>query len=225
LLREFLDALASLWNELTCERRQNYFAEDDSSVWGTEDYRKRYVSVLGSAAAQQVIRKNDEAWRSFFKLKEDPETRHKAHPPGYWGNEDEGRILRSYVRNDSYSLRWSDPSTIEFTVGKDLKSKYGLGRSRPTFDVHGRPKWEGKQGRLELYYDETDDTYRAIQPVRDCSQRDTPLADHTAALDVGANNLVACTTTNGRQYLYTGRDLFDRFRETTLHIGELQSEL
>lgn len=83
LLREFLDASASLWNELTCERRQNYFAEDDSSVWGTEDYRKRYVSVLGSAAAQQVIRKNDEAWRSFFKLKEDPETRHKAHPPGY----------------------------------------------------------------------------------------------------------------------------------------------
>ena len=93
------------------------------------------------------------------------------------------------------------------------------------FDVYGRPKWEGKQGRLELYYDETDDTYRAIQPVRDCSQWDTPLADHTAALDVGANNLVACTTTNGCQYLYTGRDLFDRFRETTLHIGELQSEL
>jgi putative transposase len=45
------------------------------------------------------------------------------------------------------------------------------------------------------------------------------------ALDVGANNLVACTTTAGQQYLYEGRDLFARFRETTEEIARLQSKL
>jgi len=55
--------------------------------------------------------------------------------------------------------------------------------------------------------------------------RATPLADETAALDIGANNLVACTTTTGQQYLYDGSSPFDQFRETTKRIAELQSKL
>jgi len=92
--------------------------------------------------------------------------------------------------------------------------------------VCGVPKWDGKQGRLEIQCDGTDDTFRAFQPVTvPDSQQDSPLASHEAALDVGANNLVACTTTTGRQYLYEGRGLFDRFRETTEEIARLQSKL
>jgi hypothetical protein len=56
LLHDLLDASASLWNELTYERRQNFF--DGGSVWDIDDYRKQYVGVLGSATAQQLIRKN-----------------------------------------------------------------------------------------------------------------------------------------------------------------------
>ena len=83
-----------------------------------------------------------------------------------------------------------------------------------------------KQGRLELYYDETAQTFRAFQPVTiDTSRLAQPLASEEAALDIGANNLVACTTTTGQQHLYEGRDLFDRFRETTRRIAELQSKL
>ena len=59
----------------------------------------------------------------------------------------------------------------------------------------------------------------------DDSRLDTPLASHETALDIGANNLVACTTTTGQQYLYHGRDLFDQFRETTREIARLQSKL
>jgi len=44
-------------------------------------------------------------------------------------------------------------------------------------------------------------------------------------LDVGANNLVACSTTTGNQYIYDGRELFGRFRETTDEIARLQSKL
>ena len=57
------------------------------------------------------------------------------------------------------------------------------------------------------------------------SRQDSPLASEEAALDVGANSLVACTTTTGQQFLYAGRDLFERFRETTGEITRLQSKL
>ena len=225
-LRRVLDASASLWNQLNYERRQNFTdPEIDKSVWDTDDYRKRYVGVLGSATAQQVIRKNDRAWKSFFKLKESGEANGL---PGYWGNEDEGRDLRSYIRNDMYRLRWAtgnnEQSILEISVGKDLKDEFDIGhRERLRLDVRGEPKWTGEQCQLELFYDERSDQFRAIQPVFDCSRQDTPLADETAALDVGANNIVACSTSTGQQFLYGGRDLFDRFRETTERIAEYQA--
>ncbi len=222
LLRELLDASASLWNELNYERRQQFF--NGESVWETADYRKQYVGVLGSATAQQVIRKNSEAWRSFFAAREDDED---TAPPGYWGNEEEGRKLRTYIRNDQYTLETGERSRVEIPVGQDLKKKYGLGyHDRLRLEVAGDPKWEGEQGRLELSYDEMDDTFRAIQPVIVTDFRqDSPLAEESAALDVGANNLVACTTTTGQQYLYEGRDLFADFRETSEEIARLQSKL
>ena len=164
LLRRLLDASASLWNQLTYERRQNFTDPDiDKSVWETEDYRKQYVGVLGSATAQQVIRKNTEAWRSFFALKENGEA---TGLPGYWGNKKEGRELRTYIRNDQYTLRWGDRSTIEITVGSDLKHEYDMGyHERLTLEVRGNPTWSGDQDWLELYYDELSDQFRAIQPV------------------------------------------------------------
>ncbi|TSD16176.1 IS200/IS605 family transposon protein TnpB [Haloglomus irregulare] len=222
LLRELLDASASLWNELNYERRQNFF--DGDSVWDTADYRKRYIGVLGSATAQQVIRKNSEAWRSFFAAREDGED---TAPPGYWGNEDDGRELRTYIRNDQYTLETCERSRLEIPVGQDLKDEFGLGyHDRLRLEVCGAPKWDGEPGRLELYYDEVDDTFRAFQPVTvPDSRQDSPVADESAALDVGANNLVACTTTTGQQYCYEGRDLFARFRETTEKIARLQSKL
>ena len=222
LLRDLLDASASLWNELNYERRQNFF--EGESVWDTADYRKQYVGVLGSATAQQAIRKNSEAWRSFFAAREDGED---TAPPGYWGNEDDGRQLRTYIRNDQYTLEVGERSRLEIPVGQDLKDEYGLGyHDRLRLEVAGDPKWDGEQGRLELYYDEMADTFRAIQPVTvPDSRQDSPLADEAAALDVGANNLVACTTTTGQQYLYEGRDLFAHFRDTTEEIARLQSKL
>ncbi|WP_236039585.1 RNA-guided endonuclease InsQ/TnpB family protein [Haloarcula salinisoli] len=222
ILRDLLDASASLWNELNHERRQQFF--DGESVWDTADYRKQYVGVLGSATAQQVIRKNKSAWQSFFAASENAEN---TAPPGYWGNEEEGRELRTFIRNDSYTPETGERSRLEIPVGQDLKDEHGLGyHDRLRLEVRGTPKWEGEQGRLEIQYDETDDTLRAFQPVTvPNSRQDSPLTSHEAALDVGANNLVACTTTTGQQYLYEGRDLFDRFRETTEEIARLQSKL
>ncbi len=81
-----------------------------------------------------------------------------------------------------------------------------------------------KQGRLELYYDEQAQTFGTFQPVTvDDSRLAHPLASEEAALDIGANNLVACTARTDKQFLYEGRDLFERFRDSTREIARLQS--
>jgi putative transposase len=113
-------------------------------------------------------------------------------------------------------------------VGKKLRDRHNSPKSRLRLEIVGDPNWPDyeDQGRLELWYDETDSTFRASQPVTvSDDSRNTPLADETAALDIGANNLVACTTTTGEQYLYEGRELFKRFHETTREIARLQSKL
>ena len=59
ILRRLLDASASLWNQLTYERRQQFFAGE--SVCDCEGYYDEYVDILGSATTQQVTRVNDAA--------------------------------------------------------------------------------------------------------------------------------------------------------------------
>jgi putative transposase len=227
LLRRLLDASAALWNEINYERRQNY-AHPYGDVWDISEYRGRYGGTLGASTVQQIERKNREAWRSFFALQEKGEANGK---PGYWGNEDDGRDLQTYIRNTSYTVEWGEYSRLEILVGQDLKDEYDMGYyERLRLKVRGEPNWKqyDKQGRLDLYYDEESDQFRAFQPVTindDNSRLAQPLASEEAALDIGANNLVACTTTTGQQYLYEGRDLFERFRETTHEIARLQSLL
>ncbi|NKE36870.1 transposase [Natronococcus sp. JC468] len=228
----WLDASASLWNETNYARRQAFLSDDDKNVWDadTGKLEGEYKGVLSSSVAQQVIRKNSEAWRSFFDLN----GKHHAgklderpSPPGYWGNEEDGRVLRTYVRNDQYTIEYGERSRLEVPIGSDLKDELGLNRNqRLRVEVSGNAKWSGEQNRLEIVYDETADSFRAFQPVTiDTSRLESPLADNSAALDVGANNLVACTTTTGSQLLYEGRDLFDQFRETTERIASYQSLL
>ena len=225
LLRRLLDASAALWNEINYERRE-YYADPDADVWEISEYRGRYGGTLGASTVQQIERKNREAWRSFFSLQKKGEANGK---PGYWGNAEDGRELRTYIRNTSYTVEWGEYSRLEILVGKELKDEYGLGhRERLRLEVRGDPNWkeDDKQGRLELFYDKQAQTFRAFQPVTiDTSRLAQPLADETAALDIGANNLVACSTSTGTQLVYEGRDLFERFRETTREIARLQSLL
>ena len=227
----WLDASASLWNETNHARRQA-FLEDDESVWDadTGSLEGKYKGVLSSSVAQQIIRKNSESWRSFFSSNEKfhaGKLDEKPSPPGYWGNEEDGRVLRTYVRNDQYTIEYGNRSRLEIPIGSELKDELGLNRNqRLRVEIAGDPKWDGEQGRLELVYDELADTFRAYQPVAiDDSRLDSLLASEEAALDVGANNLAACTTTTGQQLLYEGRDLFEQFRETTEQIAHYQSLL
>jgi putative transposase len=140
VLRRLLNASASLWNQLTYTRRQQFFAGEN--IWDCENFYDEYVDVLGSATTQQVTRVNDAAWRSFFEMVDEADQ--EVSPPGYWGNHADGRDLRTYIRNDAYTISWGERSRLEVPIGGQLKDEYGFGRfERLRVAVRG----EGLAGR------------------------------------------------------------------------------
>ena len=238
VLQDLLDASAALWNEINYQRLMRYNGEDgfEGDVWDADTgaLEGTYKGVLGASTAQTVRRENSEAWRSFFRLKDqyhdesNSSVTEHPEPPGFRGNEDDGRILKGAICKDAYTVEWGDRSRLEMVVGEELRDKHNSPKGRLRLEIVGKPNWPDyvDQSRLELWYDNTDSTFRASQPVTVSNDaRDTPLASETAALDIGANNLVACTTMTGKHYLYEGRELFQRFRETTREIARLQSKL
>jgi len=109
-----------------------------------DELYNEFKQILGSATTQQIIRKNNEAWRSFFallKLKKDKLPSHKVSR--YWKDRLlNKRKLMTVIRND-YRIE-------EVGNKKWLVLPKGLG-----IRITGEIKWKGKQGRLEIFYDLT----------------------------------------------------------------------
>lgn len=244
---DWLAAHAPLWNQLTYRRRQQYFNED-GDVWDADytDLYDDYAPILGKAACQQVARKNSEAWRSHFRLLDkyhdnsDSTVTEKPEPPGYWGNRDDGYELHGLVRNDLYDFDWGeDKSVLEFGIGEILEDRYDFKHNeRVTLEVKGNPQWSGDDSRLELIYDDAANVLRVQHPVRiqtaNVKQQrldaythtlNPENTTHTAALDVGANNMLALVTSHGETSVYHARPEFERFQQLSDRIAELQSDL
>ncbi|PSP52070.1 transposase [Halobacteriales archaeon QH_1_68_42] len=246
-LFEWLAAHASLWNQITYRRRQQYF-DDNGDVWDAEytDLYEAYAPILGKATCQQLARKNSDAWRSHFELlsqyrdESNQTVTEKPSPPGYWGNRDDGYELHGLVRNDLYTFDWDEnTSTLSFGVGDVLEDRYDFDHNeRVTLEVRGNPQWRGDDSRLELIYDEHADQLRVQHPVRiqsdDVQKQRQAAFTHTlntenttqsAAIDVGANNTLAIVTETGDTAVYHARPEFERFQDTSERIASLQTEL
>jgi putative transposase len=176
---------AKLWNEVNYLHRQqyeNYLRLD----WNPQGYRK-YVPLVGSATAQQVVRKNNEAWRGFLALKrmekngELPSTIRRVKPPGYWKRD--GRyVLRILFRCDSYHIR---QGRVDLPHHLSIPFK-------------GELKWVGKQGRLEVAWDALSEKWRVFQAVH-VKPIITPLGSKTCYIDMDVRNLATVWMPEWRQ--------------------------
>ena len=194
--------------------------------------RDRYKDELGSANAQQVLNKNNEAWNSFFsllKLKKEnklPPHMNRVSPPSYWKNES-GRKLLLVVREDNYVV--------------DGKNHIILKYFKMEISFTGRLRWHGKQGRLEIYYDEVGNAWYASIPVevgveetrrgrrskhilrgeRKSIQVKSPKGSKMASIDLGINVLASVVIDDGTWLLYKGI----RTKEDYFYFGKRISEV
>jgi len=212
-------------------------------VWDAEtgDLYDKYGPVSGTGSAQQLKRKNDQAWRGFFETLtkyRDGELDEKPAPPGYRGNRNDGHDLQGYVRNDQYSFTWrNDGSTVEFTIGKNLSEKYGMTGQKLRLDVHGDPRWTGEDSGLEIAFDENSDCFRVNWTVNpqpdDVETVQQSMFTHTldssntkhAAIDLGANNTLTILTEDGDAAVFHARPEFEWFKQSRERIDEEKSRL
>jgi putative transposase len=217
-LRKLADACARLYNELNYERRQQFFNGEKVDFKGTWDkYYEKYRGVLG-VNAQAVMQKNNEDWSSFFSLlnmkKEGklPPHMKRVSPPGYWKDRETGkRRLIIIVRQDRYVV----DVERRILILKDFNMKIRF---------VGRLRWYGRQGRLEIIYDDAKNAWYAHIPVevgveetktgkrskfivrgeRRFIQIATPRGNRVASIDLGINNLASVVIDDGTWILYKG---------------------
>jgi putative transposase len=220
---------SKLWNEVNYARRRMFFEKRGVDLKATyKEFYEKYKTLIGSATAQQVLNKNDEAWRSFFKLlklkKEGrlPPFITRVNPPGYKKKSNK-RTLWTVLRRDQYRI---EGNRIVFkglgAVGKiELKYK-GL--------IHLR----GEQGRLEIHYDQDRKKWYAHISF-EVSEKATrgvwtsvpkkPRGDLVAGIDIGINNLMAVYVENDLAKLVNGRPLKAISHSWRSRIAEYQSML
>ena len=132
LLREWAENCAILWNTINYKRRQQFFRGEKVDLGEDRLLYDIFKPLVGSATAQQIMRKNSEAWRSFFALKKrkakgklPPEVK-RISPPGYWKDRaTERKRLIIVIRRDLYTFSQSSKIRIKAAPRK-LKEKYGV---------------------------------------------------------------------------------------------------
>ncbi|NJE02564.1 RNA-guided endonuclease TnpB family protein [Thermococcus sp. MV11] len=210
-LYQLADAGAKVWNRVNYLRRQQFFQGQIVDFNTTEKtVYEKFKKEIGSATVQQIARKNAEAWRSFFTLArkkrngELPEWL-KPKPPNYL-KEDGKRKPLIVLRNDQYRIE-----------GSKLILK-GLGKfKRLEIQFKGRIHLRGKQGRLEITYDEVKRKWYvhiSFSEVRERLEGEEwvklprkPKGSLSAGIDLGVNNLMAVYVENGESFLVNGRPL------------------
>ncbi|KUH33053.1 transposase [Thermococcus celericrescens] len=213
-----------VWNRVNYLRRQEFFEDKPVDFNKTEKVvYEEFKKEIGSATVQQIVRKNAEAWRSFFSLiraKRNGELPDwlKPKPPNYI--RERGLIV---LRNDQYRIE-----------NNKLVLK-GLGKFKELeVQFKGRIHLKGKQGRLEITYDPIKRkwyahvSYTVGEKLINGEWVKLPrqlLGDLSAGIDLGVNNLMAVYVGNGESFLVNGRPLKSITFYWRKRIADYQSKL
>ncbi|ADT83556.1 hypothetical protein TERMP_00579 [Thermococcus barophilus MP] len=229
ILFELAQATAIIWNKLNYLRLKQFKEFGKIDFNGTE--KEAYYCFkdwIGGSTVQQLARKNAEAWRSFFSLNrkkkkgELPEW-FKPKPPKFVKEKNGKKLFVIPLRNDQYQI---DGNVIELRrLGKFGKLK---------IQFKGRIHLKGKQGRLEIAYDDVRRKWYAhisftveekLESGEWVSVPRKPRGNLSAGIDLGVNNLMAVYVENGESFLVNGRPLKSIDFYWRRKIAEYQSKL
>jgi putative transposase len=229
-LRRLCDLSSKLWNEVNYARLRMWLEKKFIDFEGT--YRKfyeRYKPLIGAVTAQQILNKNGNAWRGFFRLLELkregrlPPFMVRIGPPGY-RKRNGSRTLWAVLRKDQYEI---DGERI---VLKWLGA-IGWIEAKYKGPIHLR----GERGGIEIRYDADKGKWYAHIAFSKISEKmvreewrqvpQQPRGNLTAGIDIGINNLLAIYVEDGLTMLVNGRPLKAISHYWRMRIAEYQSTL
>jgi putative transposase len=215
-LRELGIVTAKCWNEVNWLRMQQFKKGErvDFSKTEKEVYEK-YKHVL-KVNAQQVARKNAESWRSFFSLIEEKREGKlpkwfKPRPPSYWRDESGKYKLMIVIRNDRYEV-------------DENRRVIHLKDFNLTLRFKGKLKWHGKQGRLEVIYNDARRGWYAHIPVEVENVAEAK-GSLRASVDLGIANLATVYVEDGTWYIFKGGGVLSQYECYSKKISKVQKVL
>ncbi|MFP3194722.1 MAG: transposase [Caldivirga sp.] len=154
----------------------------------------------------------------------------RVTPPGYWKDKGTGRRLILVVRQDRYEV--DEQRRVIILKDFNLEIKFA-----------GRLRWFGRQGRLEMHYDDARNAWYACIPVevgveeaktgrrsrhivkgeRRLIQIKSPKGNKAASIDLGINNLASVVVSDGTWLLYKGVRAKEDYFYFMKRIAEVQS--
>jgi len=212
-LKELALATVKCWNEVNWLRMQQFKKGKRVDFLMTEKLvYEKYKNVL-KVNTQQVARKNAESWRCFFFLiKEKKDGKlpkwFKPRPPGYC--KDKSRML-IIIRNDRYEVKENEKEIYL----KDFKL---------SLNFKGKLKWYGKQGRLEVIYNEAKRSWYAYIPV-EVENAIEGNGNLKASVDLGVANLATVYVEDGTWYIFKGGSVLSQYEYYSKQISKVQKVL
>ena len=215
-LKDLAIATAKCWNEVNWLRMRQFKRGDRVNFYETEKEVYRKYKHMLKVNAQQVARKNAEDWKSFFYLIKDKKEGKlpkwfKPKPPGYWKDERGNYKLMVIVRNDRYEVDEERQEIYLKDFGMALKFK-------------GKLKWHGKQGRLEIIYDEVRRSWYAHIPV-EVENGVKVEGNLRASVDLGIVNLATVYVEDGSWYVFKGGSVLSQYEYYSKRIAVVQKTL
>ncbi|MCD6188652.1 MAG: transposase [Thermococcus sp.] len=226
ILFELAQATAVIWNKINYERLKQFkkFGKIDFATTEKEAYHT-FKDWIDGSTVQQLARKNADAWNSFFSLNKKKKSGglpewFKPRPPKFIKD---GKLFIIPLRNDQYRI---EGNIIELR----RLGKFG----KLDVQFKGRIHLKGKQGRLEIIYDEAKRKWYAhiSYTVKEKLEGNSwvriprePRGKLSAGIDLGVNNLMAVYVENGEGFLVNGRPLKSIAFYWQRRIAEYQSKI
>jgi len=229
-LKQLCDLSSKLWNEVNYARLGMWLEKKPIDFEATyREFYEKYKPLIGAVTAQTIIRKNNDAWKTFFRLLELrgegrlPPFMKKVSPPGY-KKKRKSRVLWTIVRKGQYEMdgdriiiKWLGAiGWIEVRCKGPIYLRGERGELMIRYD-DDRKRWYAHIAFSKVYEKMVRGEWRRV-PLQ-------PRGDLTAGIDVGINNLLAIYVENGLTKLVSGRPLKAISHYWRKKIAEYQSTL
>ncbi|MFP3222806.1 MAG: transposase [Nitrososphaeria archaeon] len=203
-------AFVDSWNEVNKLRLEQYKKHEPVDFNKTEKIvYEKHKAVLYGVNVQQVTRKNMGAWKSFFELskkkKEGELPKWMKPKPPHKKKED----LFLLIRHDRYRIEGNEIFLMDF----NLRLKF-----------NGKLKWVGKQGTLEIFYDNVRKKWYARIPMVVKVDK-KPKGKMKAGIDLGIANLATVAVDDGSWMIFKGGLVLSEFKKITKRIAKEKKRL
>ena len=214
---------SAMWNVGNYKKRQAFF-KNDKKILSYDKLCKElktyelYTS-LGSAYSQQILKKLDKSWQSFWNSLKSENVEHNLSIPSYFKNYKTNQTLPKLLicRNDCYRI---DDAHVYISCSKDLRKEYGKKRLLK-IKYNGIRKWVEIKKSMEIKYIPYSKKVYAYQNEE---VEPTPIDSKEqsyCSIDVGIKRYITTYIKNSKDFclLYESEHIFEQYLNISKRIA------